>query len=242
LACAHPFAATLGALVTVLGLCVTLSGAAVLAVLLALLAMAALRGRLAMAVALAFALLVVVAVHPKLPRRAGLNELWPVASEWQDPWISSIALHDDAGELSRRYPEWETAWLIASDHPWRGVGAGNYQQAIREGSYRRIPTRPGPPEPDTQNLYLVLASSIGFPGLLAFLAMLLEGMSLAARASLPAARLEAADRALALGAFGSLLAYSIAAVWHPLLVRGIGIPLVAVLALAHHLHARAARE
>lgn len=231
-----------GLLVVLVGLAVTLSGAAVLGLGVAFLAMAAFRGRGALLGTVVVLLLVLTLVHPNLPRRAGHAESWPDAEEWRDPWIESIALHDASLELSRRYPEWEAAWLIASDHPCRGAGAGNYQHAVRDGLYRRIATRPGPPEPDTQNLYLVLAVSLGFPGLLAFVALLFEGMSVAVRSCAPATRLDAGERALALGAFGSLLAYALTAVWHPLLVRGIGVPLVGVLALAHHLHARAGRD
>lgn len=224
-----PPARIAGLLLTLAGVAVLLSGAAVLGVLLALGAMSALRGRTALALTLGLVLLLVAALHPRLPRRGGLA----------DPWLDSVALHDAGGELSRRYPDWECAWLMMTQHPWRGVGAGNYQERI--SAYRRIPTPPGAPEPDTQNLYLVLGATLGLPGLLAFAALLLEGMAQAAGAAATAARLPPEDRPLALGAFGSLLAFAAAAIWHPLLVRGIGIPLVGVLALAQHLRAQAER-
>ncbi len=223
----NPLAGLAGALVSLVGIAVILSGAVALAIGIALLAMAATQGRFATALTLAFILLVVVVIHPNLPRRGELS----------DPWLDSIELHDPDGQVSRRYPDWECAWLMMRENPWRGVGAGNYQERV--SSYRRIPTPPGAPEPDTQNLYLVLGSTIGLPGLLVFVAMLLEGMALALRTTLASARAGEGERAMALGAFGALLAFSVAAIWHPLLVRGIGIPLVAVLALSHHLHARA---
>ncbi len=236
LALATPFAAAavllgrtarergLGLLVGMAGLLVCLSGAAVLGLLLAVLAMAAIRGRLALMTACAVVLAVLVVVHPRLPRRG----------EFADPWVDSVALHDADGELSRRYPEWEAAWWMMMEHPWRGVGAGNYQERIRD--YRRIATRPGEPEPDTQNLYLVLGASIGLPGLLAFLGMLLEGVARAARGAVRARALGAHRNAwLALGAGGGLVAFAVTAVWHPLLVRGIGLPLAGVLALVQQL-------
>lgn len=40
---------------------------------------------------------------------------------------------------------------------------------------------------------------------------------------------------LAQGVAASLCAFAATAVWHPLLVRGIGLPLVFLLALAYHL-------
>ncbi len=230
------------AIAALLGLTVLLSGAAALAIAIAFIAMAAFRGRGALAAALLLIFIFMTLFHPRLPRRAGLRENWPDAEEWHDPWSDSIALHEETLELARRYPEWEVAWRLASDHPWRGVGAGNYQQAISEGSYRNIATRPGEPEPDTQNLYLVLAVSVGFPALLAFLAMLVEGMLSALKAMSGNTRLRRVESSLALGTFGSLLAFAITAIWHPLLVRGIGIPLVAVLALAGQLNQLAQRD
>ncbi len=234
LALAAPFAAAVGLmargrirlaglLLGLAGLLVCLSGAGALALLLAFLSMSALRGRPALVLSCAAVLAVLVLVHPRLPRRG----------DFADPWVDSIALHDADGELSRRYPEWEAAWWMMVEHPWRGVGAGNYQERIRD--YRRIATRPGEPEPDTQNLYLVLGASIGLPGLLAFVGMLLEGLVRAAGAAVRGAN---SERMLALGSFGALLAFMLAALWHPLLVRGIGLPLAGVLALAQHLHER----
>jgi len=75
----------------------------------------------------------------------------------------------------------------------------------------------------------VLAASAGLPALAVFLAMLVTA---AGRAGIAAYRNRSA---LALGVSGSLSAFAITAVWHPLLVRGIGLPLVFALALAHHL-------
>ena len=68
--------------------------------------------------------------------------------------------------------------------------------------------------------------------LLAFLALLACAARAARTACAPARSLRAA---LAQGVAGSLIAFAITAVWHPLLVRGIGLPLVFLLALAYHL-------
>jgi hypothetical protein len=114
-------------------------------------------------------------------------------------------------------------------HPWTGVGLGNYQKHIGQ-YYAQVPRRTGPAEPDTQNLYLVLASSLGLPGLLAFLAVLAYAASAALRGAAGAAPED--RRWQAWGVAGALGAFAITAVWHPLLVRGIGLPLVFLLALA----------
>jgi O-antigen ligase len=134
--------------------------------------------------------------------------------------FESVALYDESGAPTRRYPEWQAAASMILTNPWLGVGPGSYQRQVGP-YYERVPNATGPAEPDIQNLYLVLAASCGLPALLAFLAML----STAAGAAVGARRA---------GVAGALAAFALAAVWHPLLVRGIGLPLAFLLALAHH--------
>jgi len=209
------------ALLLLAGLTVNLSGASYLAVAGVLLGMAALRGP-ALFVPVAAALLVwQAAVLPRLPRENDLTH------------FQSLALYDGSGSVVRRYPDWQAAYSMTLTHPWLGVGLGNYQKHVGQ-YYDSVPRQTGPSEPDIQNLYLVLAASAGLPTLAAFLALLASAAGQACRAGLsPCASRGRA--ALALGVAGSLCAFGVAAVWHPLLVRGIGLPLVFVLALAHHL-------
>ena len=128
----------------------------------------------------------------------------------------------EAGEPTRRYPEWQAALTMSFEHPFVGMGPGSYQRNIGP-FYDVVPRATGPNEPDTQNLYLVIASTMGYPALFAFLAILYAAWN-AGRAQ------EAApcQRAVAAG----IIAFAIAAIWHPLLVRGLGIPLIFMLALA----------
>jgi len=91
--------------------------------------------------------------------------------------------------------------------------------------YDNIPRQTGPSEPDIQNLYLVLAASAGIPALLAFIAML----AVAVQAACTSPHRSAST----LGVAGALCAFGLVAVWHPLLVRGIGLPLSFLLAWAH---------
>ena len=127
----------------------------------------------------------------------------------------------EAGEPTRRYPEWQAALTMSFERPLVGVGPGAYQRNIGP-FFDVVPRATGPNEPDTQNLYLVIASSMGYPALFAFLAILYAAWN--------AGRAQEADpyrRAAAAG----IIAFSLAAIWHPLLVRGLGIPLVFLLAL-----------
>lgn len=195
------------ALLLLAGLAVNLSGASYGAVVAVILLLAAVRGaRVFLPVMLALVLWQ-TEVLPHLPRENDLCH------------FESVALYDPAGLPTRRYPEWQAAASMILTHPWLGVGPGHYQKQIGP-FYGQVPNATGPAEPDIQNLYLVLGASCGLPALFAFLAML-------------AAALGAAARSGRWGAVGALAAFAATAVWHPLLVRGIGIPLAFVLALAH---------
>ncbi len=200
------------------GLAVTLSGATLLALGVAGVGMAAVRGRLALLATVALLAAFVLYGLPNLPRRN------------LDTAYDSVALFNGEAEVSTRYTEWQAASLLVLDNPLRGVGAGNYQGNV--GRY--FGTLPDPAgrtaEPDSQNLYLVLAATLGIPGLLAFAALLATGAAGAARQFARAP--DAVSRGLALGLLGSLTAYAINCVWSPLLVRGIGVPLALVCALA----------
>ena len=128
----------------------------------------------------------------------------------------------EAGEPTRRYPEWQAALTMSFEHPLVGMGPGSYQRNIGP-FYDVVPRATGPNEPDTQNLYLVIASTMGYPALFAFLAILYAAWN--------AGRDKEAD-AFQRAAAAGIIAFSLAAIWHPLLVRGLGIPLVFMLAIA----------
>lgn len=213
-----PSAAAKGllALLLVAGLTVCLSGAAYFAVVCAIAGLAAVRGPRVFMPTAACLLLWQTCALPHLPRENDLAH------------FQSVALYDGAGQVERRYPDWQAAYSMALTHPLLGVGLGNYQKHVGQ-YYDNIPRQTGPAEPDIQNLYLVLGASAGLPALLAFLAMLVAAAH--AAAALPH------RSALAAGVAGAIGAFGIVAVWHPLLVRGIGLPLVFLLTLAHHLAA-----
>lgn len=206
------------ALLLAVGLAVTLSGAAYFAVAGAVACLAAARGPKVFVPVAAALVAWQALVLPRLPRENDLAH------------FQSVALYGGGGAVERRYPDWQAAYSMALTHPWLGVGLGNYQKHVGQ-YYDNVPRQTGPSEPDIQNLYLVLAASAGFPALLAFLALL----SCAARAARSAPDTGGFAAALARAAAGSLAAFAFTAIWHPLLVRGIGLPLVFVLALAYHL-------
>ena len=165
----------------------------------------------------ATAMILMVWVFPHLPRNN------------PDAWFESIAFYDTAGEPTERYPEWQAAAAMAIKNPWGGVGAGNYQNHINEYYQvdRIILNRPEASEPDSQNLYLVLAASLGFPALLFFAGALAWFTQRSGKlrnekdeecaSSIPG---------LGIGLLGAFSAFAVNGIWAPLLVRGIGLPLV----------------
>lgn len=204
------------------GLSVCLSGAALLAITLALLALAARRGAAWLAGAGLVLMLGFTLLMPLMPRANDAEA------------FNSMALYDAAGQPNRRYPEWQAATVMALERPWIGMGLGCYQKQIGP-FYGVVPNATGPAEPDIQNLYLVLAASAGIPACMAFLLMLWGGMCDAAGRNVKPrnARAEALP-GLDAGIAGALGAFALTAVWHPLLVRGIGLPLALLLAAARY--------
>lgn len=210
------------ALLLAAGLAVTLSGAAYLAVAAVIVCMAATRGPLLFIPIVTLLLAWQAFVMPRLPRENDIVH------------FQSVALYSSSGAVERRYPDWQAAYSMVLTHPWLGVGLGNYQKHVGQ-YYDNIPRQTGPSEPDIQNLYLVLAASAGLPALLAFIALLTCAGQASCRAAKTAVLPRSFRTSLAQGITGSLCAFAITAIWHPLLVRGIGLPLVFLVALAYHL-------
>lgn len=201
-------------------LLVVLSGAAMLALSLALAVVLLLRGKGAFAVGAAALIVLYVLVLPRLPRQndAALDE--------------SLRLYNDRNETALRYTEWQAATVMIQEHPVLGVGIGNYQDNI--GGYFGVLPRPtGTVEPDSENLYLVIAASTGLAGLACFLAVLLTSGSLAVGTFFAAE--DRATKGLALGLLGALVGFSICCIWNPLLVRGIGVQFALILAFTARL-------
>jgi O-antigen ligase len=204
-------------LTVVAGAMVTLSGAAFLAVSTGCLLLAARRGRTALLATAVGITLLCAAILPRMPRANA------------DAHYQSMACFTDDGEPVDRYPEWQAAAIMVLENPWLGVGIGNYQDNIGM-YYGMLPSPNEATEPDTQNLYLVLAASAGIGAAIAFASLLVSaivaGWQTAVRTADPLVS------ALASGAAAGLVGFAIAAFWSPLLVRGIGIPLAYVLATA----------
>lgn len=199
------------------GLLLTLSGGAVLAIALALLFVAMLRGSVPFAAWAVVLIAITVWLLPHLPRHNDgvLNE--------------SMRLYNDNNDVALRYTEWQAATIMTAEHPLLGVGMGNYQDNI--GGYFGVLPRPtGVVEHDSENLYLVIASSTGLIGLACWLGVLLTFGVKALRGFF--AQCGGFEKGLSLGVAGAILAYAVCSIWSPLLVRGIGIQLAVLFAWA----------
>jgi O-antigen ligase len=210
------------------GCLVSLSGATLLALLVALSVVALGRSKGVFPGLVAVALAAVALALPHLPRD-NLRE-----------WTRSVALFDENGDVTPRVSEWQAALNMWEDNPVLGVGAGNYQSNI--GRYYGYVPRANRnlTERDSHNTYLVLLSSTGLAGLTAFLGMLIFFAHRAGAAF--HSRSDPWEKGLALGLLGGLIGFSINGLWAGLLVRGIGVPLALVFALIAALDAAVAAE
>ncbi|MBA4387915.1 MAG: hypothetical protein C0404_08030 [Verrucomicrobia bacterium] len=199
-----------------LGFVVNLSGGACIAMVIATGCVAMARSRWIFAIHVVVVLLLVAVALPRLPRQND-EKIW-----------QSISIYDGNDDVARRYKEWHAAAAMARENALFGVGAGNYQQNLgRYYGTLQIPSHVA--EPDSQNLYLVLASSMGIGGVLSFLGIL---MFFGLKSCVAAARTgNIQHRSIAVGLAGLLIGFSIGSIWSPLLVRGTGLTLAMAIGL-----------
>ncbi len=139
-----------------------------------------------------------------------------------------LRLASDSQKVKKRWIEWQVAsrWNLPKERAFAtGFGPGNYQLNI--GSlyqYDAVPNEEKMP-PDSNNLYLVQAMSIGILGLATLLWVLGHFWMIAWRAAQKGSWLGAA-------VFGSLSAWMLVNPFHALVVRGAGLLLALFFALA----------
>lgn len=115
--------------------------------------------------------------------------------------VRDVQLTSENWAVVERMVHWQAAWGMFLDHPWTGVGAGNFGVAFPEYS----------PHPlfriargHAHNYYLHVLAELGIPGLLAYAAVLTTGLTMLVR-TLRRGR-SSYDRLLALGALAATAA------------------------------------
>jgi len=143
---------------------------------------------------------------------------------------------DYAWRWRQRYAEWQAALNMIRLSPIFGVGAGSYQANVNR--FYDMPKYPvNLLEPDTLNGYLVWGASAGIPFLLILLAMFLTAARSAGRCFRISS--DGDERGLAAGIMGSLVALAAMGVFSNPLVRGVGVSVALILALAATMRAGA---
>jgi len=177
------------ALLAALGLVVALAGGPWLATLIAMAVITFARSPKLFPVFALGVLVLVLAVLPALPRdNAAIlrDSLYPLEDTSKDTTSGTLAPETEfvkGWRLSPRYLEWQAAARFLTPSAYAdlgmsrgrharyllvGFGLGNYQTNI--GSFYGFLPHPNAnlTEPYTNNMYLVLAMSVGLPGALAF--------------------------------------------------------------------------
>ena len=148
-------------------------------------------------------------------------------SQFREPFTK---LSDKSQKVKKQFIEWQVATRFNTPREnvfATGYGPGNYQLNIGPlYGYDEIPNEKKLP-PDSNNLWLVQAMSLGVLGLGALIWVVVHFWMLAWRA----ARLNTGDW-LGAGVVGSLSAWIFVNFFHALVVRGAGLVLAFVFALA----------
>lgn len=223
-----------------LGLVTMLSGPLLWVTLLALAGVAFTARGAARWITLAVLVGFVAAMPAALPRNYAT-----AVTEQRDPY-EQVVLHTLFGQeprsatvVKKRWLEWVPALRMLSAHPALGVGAGNYQANIGqyyEGDQRGTVTGASLPnvkktEPDTNNLYLVIAGSTGLCGLAALLAVFGHFWR-RSRWLAPAAG-DRLGRGLAAALPASMFSLMVGNLFTAMFVRGLSLVIVLLFALTY---------
>jgi hypothetical protein len=131
--------------------------------------------------------------------------------------------------IKKRWIEWMPALNMLADNFVLGVGTGNYQLNIGQPQYYGFLPNVKKSEPDTNNLYLVTAGSMGLAGLVCLMAFVGHFWRLAGNLWLHAQT--PFSRALACGLYGACVALLIVNLFTSVFVRGTALAWALVFAL-----------
>jgi O-antigen ligase len=116
--------------------------------------------------------------------------------------VEGMEVTDANFAVLERVAHWQAAWRMWTDHPWLGVGIGNYEPAYARYALPLWPQALG----HAHNYYLNVAAETGAIGLLAYLVLWAAALIAAWRA---ARRAQGWYWGLALGVLGVLVHLSV---------------------------------
>ena len=191
----------------------------------ALLAVMGLRNRrAAVAVAIAALGLVViflVAGTTWLP--AVLSErMSGLGSDVVSPDLTRTEITDENFAVLERLAHWQTGWKMFEDHPWTGVGIGNYGAEYEQYA----PPHWYEPLGHAHNIFINFMAETGILGLAAFLLFWLGALRFTWRS---AEHLQGYPAALAIGVFGTLVYLTVHNLFDNLFVQHIQLQLALLL-------------
>jgi O-antigen ligase len=141
-----------------------------------------------------------------VPRFFGLNLIDPRA----------VILTDENFAIVDRMAHWFAAWNMFVDHPWLGVGIGNYAAAYAQYGLREWPESLG----HAHNFYLNVLAETGVSGLAFYLLAVVSMLGYAVRV---ARRAGGAGRAIAFGIAGVFAAFAAHNFFDNLYVHGMNL-------------------
>ncbi len=139
--------------------------------------------------------------------------------------IRAVEVTDANFAVVERAAHWQAAWAMFSDHPWTGVGIGNYAEAYAHYALPRWQDPLG----HAHNYFLNILAEAGVVGLAAYLLWTLASLLLVVRAVRGS---QGWQQGLALGALGMWVHLNVHSLFDNLYVHGMAIQVGLLLGLA----------
>ena len=139
--------------------------------------------------------------------------------------VRDVEVTDANFAVVERAAHWQAALGMFRDHPWTGVGLGNYPEAYAQYALPRWPDPLG----HAHNYFLNIAAEAGLPGLVAYLLWVAAGLWVAVQA---VRRSQGLWQGVALGVLGMWVHLNVHNLFDNLYVHGMGIHIGLMLGLA----------
>lgn len=171
-------------------------------------------------------LLVCLLVFGRVPLPSALEERFSgFVADLTTFDVRDVEVNDANFAVVERAAHWQAALAMFSDHPWTGVGLGNYPVAYPQYALPRWPDPLG----HAHNYFLNIAAEAGLPGLAAYLVWVGGGLWVAVQA---VRRSRGLWQGVALGVLGMWVHLNVHNLFDNLYVHGMGIHIGLMLGLA----------